>query len=76
MTKRMAYHLKHASVYIGVAGYVAMIVTGNFIVGAWSKMIAEMLRLPFYRHTGADDMANMSIFFIVVSIIAIVWSFL
>ena len=42
---------KNISVYIGVAGYLAMLISGNFIIGVWSKLIAELLRIAFYRWT-------------------------
>ena len=66
------YMLKNLSVYIGVAGYVAMLVTGDVVVGAWSKLIAESLRFPYYRVTQANDMAGLSLFFILASSAVIV----
>lgn len=65
---------KNISVYIGVAGYMAMVITGDFIVGVWSKLIAELLRINFYRETEAPDMVGLSVFFIVASIVSIVRS--
>jgi len=67
---------KNISVYVGVAGYLAMMISGDFIVGVWSKLIAELLRINFYRETEALDMAGLSVFFIVASFISIVRSFL
>ena len=71
-----AYHLKHASVYVGLAGYTAMLLTGDVLVGAWSKLLAESLRIPYYRETDAKDMAGLSAFFVVASFVAIFKSFL
>ena len=76
MSRDRAYRLKNLSVYAGLAGYTAMIVTGNVLVGAWSKLIAECLRIPYYRQTDANDMAGLSVFFIIASLVAIVTSFL
>ena len=75
MSKTRAYRLKNLSVYVGLAGYTAMIVTGSVVIGAWSKLIAECLRIPYYRQTDAHDMAGLSVFFIVASLIAIIRSF-
>ena len=66
---------KNISVYIGVAGYLAMVITGNFMVGVWSKLIAELLRIAFYRETKAPDMAALSLFFICASVITLVKEF-
>ena len=63
---------KNISVYIGVAGYLAMLVSGNFIIGVWSKLIAELLRIAFYRETKAPDMVGLSLFFICASLITII----
>ena len=71
MSKKRAYRLKNVSVYIGLAGYTAMIVTGSVVIGAWSKLIAECLRIPYYRQTDANDMAGLSMFFIAASLVAI-----
>lgn len=76
MKNARAYRLKNLSVYIGLAGYTAMIISGSVVIGAWSKLIAEVLRIPYYRCTGAHDMAGLSVFFIVASLIAIINSFL
>ena len=76
MSKNRAYRLKNLSVYVGLAGYTAMIVTGSVLIGAWSKLIAECLRIPYYRQTDANDMAGLSVFFIVASLVAIIQSFL
>lgn len=50
----------------------AMLVTGNVVIGAWSKLVAESLRFPFYRVTQANDMAGLSVFFIVASLCVII----
>jgi len=76
MSRRLAYRLKNISVYVGIAGYLGMIISGNFLVGAYTKLFAETLRIGYYRHTQAPDMMGLSVFFIVASIIAIIRSFL
>ena len=76
MSRNRAYRLKNVSVYVGLAGYTAMIASGDVVIGAWSKLIAECLRIPYYRQTDANDMAGLSVFFIVASLVAIVTSFL
>ena len=63
---------KNISVYVGVAGYLAMIISGNFVIGVWSKLIAELLRIAFYRETKAPDMVGLSLFFICASLITII----
>ena len=45
--KLSARRQKNISVYIGVVGYLAMVISGSFIVGVWSKLIAELLRIAF-----------------------------
>lgn len=74
MRRTRAYRLKNLSVYVGLAGYTAMIVTGSVVIGAWSKLIAECLRIPYYRQTDAHDMAGLSVFFVVASLVAIIRS--
>lgn len=76
MTKHRVYRLKNLSVYVGLAGYAAMLISGEVVIGAWSKLIAESLRIPYYRYTDANDMAGLSWFFIVASAIAVTMSFL
>lgn len=66
-----AYRWKNYSTYVGVIGYTAMLITGSVALGAFSKVIAEVLRIPFYYHTDAKDMARLSAFFILASIILI-----
>ena len=73
--KLSARRQKNLSVYIGVAGYLAMIISGNVIVGVWSKLIAELLRIGFYRETKAPDMAGLSLFFICASLITLAKEF-
>lgn len=72
MSRPLAWRLKNISVYIGLAGYVAMLVTGSVKVGALSKLIAECLRISYYRQTDALDMMRLSMFFIVASTIALI----
>ena len=71
VTRRKAYRLKNYSVYLGIAAYLVMLVSGDVLMGAFGKLFAESLRIPYYLHTNAKDMANLSYFFIVASIIAI-----
>ena len=66
---------KNFSVYIGVVGYLAMVISGNFMVGVWSKLGAELLRIGFYRETKAPDMVGLSLFFICASLITLVKEF-
>lgn len=71
VSRGQAWRLKNISVYIGIAGYLAMIVTGSVLFGAITKLIAESLRIPYFMQTDARDMVGMSVFFIMVSFIAI-----
>jgi len=74
--KLSARRQKNISVYVGIAGYLAMIITGNFIIGVWSKLVAELLRIAFYQETKAPDMAGLSLFFICASLITLIKEFL
>lgn len=65
--------MKNYSVYIGLFGYLAMMITADVKVGAISKLIAEVLRIPYFRKTDAKDMERLSYFFIVVSIYALLF---
>jgi hypothetical protein len=76
MSRSRIYRLKNFSVYVGVSAYLAMILSGDVVLGAWGKLLAEALRIPYYHYTNANDMVGLSVFFISVSLIAIVWSFL
>ena len=76
MSRPLAWQLKNISVYVGLAGYTAMIVTGDVVIGAWSKLAAEVLRIAYYRQSDANDMAALSVFFIVASLVAIINSLL
>ncbi len=71
VTRRKAYDLKNYSVYVGIVSYMAMIISGDIVLGAIGKLFAETLRIPYYLHTNARDMANLSYFFIAASIFAI-----
>ena len=71
-----AYRLKNLSVYVGVAGYIAMIASGSVAIGAASKLLAELLRLPYFRATQAKDMERLGYFFISASTFAIATSFI
>ena len=63
---------KNISVYIGVAANLAMIISRNYDNRVWSKLIAELLRIAFYRETKAPDMMFLSAFFICASLITII----
>ena len=73
VSRGQAWRLKNISVYIGIAGYLAMIVTGDVAFGAITKLIAESLRIPYFMQTDARDMAGLSVFFIAASLIAILF---
>lgn len=70
-TKAQAWRMKNASVYIGMTGYLAMMITGDVLFGAITKLIAELLRIPYFKQTDALDMMRLSYFFITASIFAI-----
>ena len=71
MNKTCPWRLKNISVYVGLLGYMAMIITGDIKIGAVSKLVAEILRIPYFKATDAHDMKRLSYFFIVASTIAI-----
>lgn len=71
MSRPLAWRLKNLSVYVGVVGYLAMILSGDVILGVYSKLAAEALRIPFYKRTDAKDMVRLSWFFIIASTISI-----
>ena len=50
MTRHRVYRLKNLSVYVGLAGYAAMLISGEVVVGAWSKLIAEALGILLSLH--------------------------
>lgn len=68
MSRPMAWKLKNYSVYIGMAGYLAMLLTADVRIGAATKLVAEVLRIPYFRKTDAKDMERLSYFFIIASI--------
>ena len=69
MTSPVAWKLKNYSVYIGISGYVLMLITGFVEIGAVTKIIAESLRVPYFRQTDAKDMERLSYFFIASSVL-------
>ena len=73
MSRPLAWKLKNYSVWIGLVGYLAMMITADVKVGALSKLIAEVLRIPYFRKTDAKDMERLSYFFIIVSSYAIIF---
>ena len=68
MSRPLAWKLKNYSVYIGMVGYLAMLITGDVRIGAATKLMAEVLRIPYFRKTDAKDMERLSYFFIIASI--------
>lgn len=72
MSRPLAWRLKNLSVYVGLLGYLAMMITVDVKVGAISKLVAEILRIPYFRKTDAKDMERLSYFFIVASLYAII----
>jgi len=72
MTRPCAWRLKNISVYVGIAAYMAMLVSGDVVIGAFGKLIAEVLRIPYFRATDAKDMERLSYFFIIASLCVIV----
>ena len=67
---------KSLSVYIGIGGYLAMIITNEVMIGVWTKLVAELLRISFYKEVKAPDMMGLSAFFICASIVSIIHRFL
>lgn len=76
MSRAMAWRCKNISVYVGVAAYLAMLITGDVALGAIGKLTAELLRIPYFRQTDALDMVRLSYFFICSSVIALFLRFL
>ena len=76
MSRPLAWKLKNYSVYIGMIGYLAMLVTADVRIGAATKLVAEVLRIPYFRKTDAKDMERLSYFFIIASIPVIFKGFL
>ena len=72
MKRPLAWKLKNISVYVGMFGYLVMLGSGSVKVGAASKLVAELLRVPYFRATDAYDMARLSYFFIGASIIFLI----
>lgn len=67
---------KALSVYIGIAGYLAMIITEEVMIGVWTRLVAELLRISFYREIKAPDLALLSAFFICASTVSIIYRYL
>ena len=63
---------KNLSVYIGICGYLAMIITEEVMIGVWTKLVAELLRISFYKEVKAPDMMGLSLFFICASTVSII----
>ena len=67
---------KNLSVYIGISGYLAMIITEEVMIGVWTKLVAELLRISFYREVKAPDMMGLSVFFVCASTVSIIHRYL
>ena len=67
--KLSARKLKNISVYVGDGRLSSDAHLGSVIVGSAFKLIAELLRIAFYRETRAPDMARLSYFFIGASLL-------
>lgn len=72
MRHTLPWKLKNISVYVGITGYIVMLITGSVKVGALSKLLAEALRISYFRATDAKDMERLSYFFIIASFIFII----
>jgi len=66
---------KSLSVYIGIAGYLAMIISEEVMIGVWTKLVAELLRISFYKEVKAPDMVFLSTFFICASTVSIIYRY-
>ena len=71
LTRSEANRLRHISVVFNVVGFLFFI-SGQIVVCALFKIVAEGLRIPFFEHTRARDMSGLSIFFMAGSVLAIV----
>ena len=71
ISRKSAYRLKKYSVFIGIGGWIVMIISGQVLVAAAVKLCTEMLRIPYYLHTDANDMFGLGSFFITTSIVTI-----
>ena len=49
-----------------------MLVSGDIVIGACGKLLAEVLRIPYFRATDAKDMERLSYFFIAASLSVII----
>ena len=72
MRDTLPWRLKNISVYVGITGYIIMLITGSVDIGALSKLIAEALRVSFYRATDAKDLERLSYFFVIASTIFLI----
>lgn len=73
MRRPLAWKLKNYSVWIGITGYVVMLITGIVEIGAITKIIAESLRIKYFRQTDAKDMERLSYFFISSSVLFLIF---
>ena len=73
MKRPLAWKLKNYSVWIGIAGYVVMLITGIVEIGAITKIVAETLRIKYFRQTDAKDMERLSYFFIASSTLFLIF---
>ena len=73
MNRPLAWKLKNFSVWIGITGYVVMLITGIVEIGAITKIVAETLRIKYFRQTDAKDMERLSYFFIASSTLFLIF---
>ncbi len=73
MKRPLAWKLKNFSVWIGITGYVVMLITGIVEIGAITKIVAETLRIKYFRQTDAKDMERLSYFFIASSTLFLIF---
>ena len=62
---------RELSSVLAMAGYTAMVVTGDVMFGVWTRLIAESLRIAYFRKAKTNDMVSLSAFFIIASLIVI-----
>lgn len=70
LTRKTANRLRQTSVALNVFGFFFFIVD-DLVVCASIKIIAELMRVPFFEHTEARDMTFLSLFFVAGSVLAI-----
>ena len=71
LSRLQANRLRQISVLLNVVGFFFFI-ADHLVICASIKIVAELLRIPFFEHTRAHDMTGLSVFFITGSVVAIV----